>query len=385
MKWWTRALLTAAALWCGGADLSAQTRADSAAVILHAAEQFRLQGEHAVAQALLQYLQRHYAGTPAAGEVERLRLAMRRVIRPEQSGRTELMVWGSTYGAWLGVALPMIADADGPEAYGFGLLLGAPAGFFAGRAYANATNLTEGQARAITFGGTWGTYQGFALAELFELGDRVADWCTAPEERFCREAHMPTRVAAGVAGGLAGIGVGAVVARKPITAGTAAAVSSAAMWGTWFGWAAGMVAHQEDKALLASTLVGGNAALIAAGLTAPSWEVSENRVRLISVSGLVGGLVGAGIILIAQPEDQAVIVGIPLVTSAIGLAAGVHYTRDMDAPRGGAGGLNGPGGALIRRDNGQWALSVPEPSIRWERGRPGTRPAAYVPLLSARF
>jgi hypothetical protein len=385
MKCWIKALLVAAAFWCGGAELSAQTRADSAAVILHAAQQFRLQGDHAVAQALLQYLQRWYADTPAAGEVERLRLAMRRGIRPEQSGRTELMVWGATYGAWLGIALPLMADADGPEAYGFGLLLGAPAGFFAGRAYANATNLTEGQARAITFGGTWGTYQGFAWAEVLGLGDRVAEWCTPPEERYCREAHMPTRVAAGVAGGLAGIGVGSVLARKPITAGTAAAVNSAALWGTWFGWAVGMVADLEERTLLTSTLIGGNGALLAAGLLAPGWDVSENRVRMVSVSGLVGGLIGAGIILIAQPDEQAVIVGIPLVTSALGLAAGVHYTRDMDGARTGSGGDSGPGGALIRRDNGQWALSVPEPSVRWDRSSTGARPAAYVPLLRARF
>jgi hypothetical protein len=376
--------LCLAVLFCTG-EASGQTRADSAAVVLHAAEQFRIQGDAAVAHALLLYVQRHYGGTPAAGQAGQLLLAMRRMAPPERPGRTELMVWSATYGAWLGIALPLMADADEPAAYGLGLLIGAPAGFLAGRAYAMERELTEGQARAITFGGSWGTYQGFGWAEVLGLGDRRPEWCH-PQDPWCQpEAHMPTRVAAGVAGGLAGIATGAILARKPITAGTAAAVNSAALWGTWFGWAGGMVAGVEDRPLLTTTLLAGNAALLAAGLVAPGLELAESRVRLVSVGGLIGGLIGAGIVLIVQPDDDAVIVGIPMATSAMGLAAGVHFTRDLDGLGGGAAAPGGEEGALLRHDGGSWAVKLPQPQLRLQRAPDGLRPAAYVPLLRARF
>jgi hypothetical protein len=253
-------LVAVAAVVAGADALRAQTRADSAAVLLHAAEQLRLRGETAAARAVLEYLERQYAGTAAAAEVERLRLAMRRGPVTERSGRTELMVWGSSYGAWLGIAVPLMADADGPEAYGVGLLLGAPAGFLAARAYANATQLTEGQARAITFGGSWGTWQGFGWAEALDIGNRREDGCVPNEFYDCTEAHVPTRVAMGVLGGLTGIASGAILARKPITVGTAAAVSTSALWGTWFGWGLSFIGGLEEDALLASTLLSGKTA-----------------------------------------------------------------------------------------------------------------------------
>jgi hypothetical protein len=383
MKRWMAAVCMALAIGTG--EAWGQTRADSAAVVLHAAEELRLQGDLALAAALLQYVQQRYPGTPAAQQAGQLLVAMRRLAPAERPGRTELMVWSATYGAWLGIALPLMADSEEPAAYGLGLLVGAPAGFLVGRAYANSRNLTEGQARAITFGGSWGTYQGFGWAEVLRLGDRVPDWCRPADEEWCRESHMPTRVAAGVAGGLAGIATGAALARKPITAGTAAAVNSAALWGTWFGWAGGMVVGMEDRPLLTTTLLAGNAALLAAGMVAPGLELTESRVRLVSVGGLIGGLVGAGLILIIQPDDDAVIVGIPMVTSAIGLAAGVHFTRDHDRPAGLPGGGGGESDALLRRDGGAWSVRLPEPQVRLQRTTDGLRPAAYVPLLRARF
>jgi hypothetical protein len=362
---------------------SGQSRADSAAVVLHAAQQFRAAGDEATARALLLYLQRQYSGTTAAAEADRLLGVARRAAAAEGPGRTELMVWSATYGAWLGIAVPLMAEAEGPEAYGVGLLLATPAAFLAARAYANATNPTEGQARAITFGGTWGTYQGLGWAEVLRLGDRTPDWCDPRSDPWCHEeAHMPTRVAMAVLGGFAGMGTGAVLGRKPITAGTAAAVSTSAMWGTWFGWGSGFIAGLEDRTLLTTTLLAGNAALLAAGIVAPDWNVSESRVRMVDVSGLIGGLAGAGIAMILTPEDDRVAIGIPLVTSAMGLAAGVHYTRDRFDGGDGAS----PGGALINRDGGgRWAVRVPAASLALQRGDDRLQPAAYVPLLQARF
>jgi hypothetical protein len=367
-------------------ELRAQTRADSAAVLLNAAEQLRLRGETGAARAVLDLIARQYAGTPAALEIDRMRALLRGTPAAELSGRTELLVFGTTYGAWLGVAVPLALDSEKAEAYGVGLLLGAPLGFYAAKRYADAKRPTEGQTRALTFGATWGTFQGFALAEVFDLGQSTEVLCS-PSGTDCFEeegdADAQTYVAAAVAGGLLGIGTGAFLARKPITAGTAAAVTLGGMWGTWFGFGLSYLADQEGDALLTGALLGGNAALIGLGLAAPRWQMSESRARLISVGGIAGGLAGAGLLLIAQPDDDKTQILLPLIGSAAGLALATHWTRRRDADRETDGGGRG---ALINRHAGRWALDMPDGSFRLhltERGR--AQPGVYVPVLRARF
>jgi hypothetical protein len=376
--------LCAGLLGAGAVGVSGQTRADSAAVLLDAAEQLRLRGETGAARALLDLIARQYAGTPASSEVERLRGLLRRTPDAERSGRTELLVFSTLYGAWLGVALPLAAESDSPEAYGVGLLLGAPAGFFAARQYAKAKMPTYGQTRAITFGGMWGTYQGVALAELLDLGDETEVFCEQPDGpcfEQTTDGDASTYVTAAVAGGLVGIGTGLLLARKPITAGTAATATLGGMWGTWFGFALSYLADQRDDGLLAGTMIGGNASLIALGLLAPRWQLSESRARLISVGGLIGGLAGGGLLLIAQPDDDNMAIMFPLVGSAAGLALGTYWTRNRDVEPDADG-----RGALLNRSQGRWALDMPEASMRLQRAPDGVlRPAAYVPLLRARF
>jgi hypothetical protein len=368
-----------------GIRLEAQTRADSAAVLLHTAEQLRLRGEAGAARALLDHIERQYAGTAAAAEIDRVRLAMRRMPDAEGPGRTELILWGTGYGAWLGIAVPLMLDAGSPEAYGIGFLAGAPLGFLAARSLAVRSQPTIGQTRAITFGGSWGTYQGFGWAEALDIGDRRdGSFCPPEYPEGCyyyEETDTRPRVALAVLGGLAGIGTGALLARRPITGGTAAAVGSGALWGTWFGFALSVIADMEDDALLSSTLLAGNVALLGTSLAAPRWEVTEGRVRLVNVGGLVGGLAAVGVLLIAQPDDEKVGISIPLIGSAVGLAVGIATTRDrvIDEPG------DGRQGALLNVDRGRWALDMPDAAVTMARTDAGLRPAAYVPLLRARF
>jgi hypothetical protein len=384
MKTFFCVLVVAVCALFGSAKLEAQTRADSAAILLHTAEQLRLRGEAGAARALLDHIERQYAGTAAAAGTERIRLAMRRMSDPEGPGRTELILWGTGYGAWLGIAVPLMLDANSPEAYGVGFLAGAPLGFLAARSLAERNQPTIGQTRSITFGGSWGTYQGFGWAEALDIGDRrVSNFCPPEFQEDCyyEETDTPTRVAIGVLGGLAGIGTGVVLSRKPITGGTAAATGSGALWGTWFGFALSMIADLEDDALLSSTLLAGNAALLGTAVAAPRWGVTEGRVRLVNVGGLIGGLAGVGALLIAQPDDERVAISIPMIGSAIGLAVGIATTRDrvIDSP--GDGGQ----GALLNVDRGRWALDLPTAAVTMARTDAGLRPAAYVPLLRARF
>src|SRR5690606_358837 len=153
-----------------------------------------------------------YGDTPAAAAV-RARSENGRIVL-DRSGRTELLVWGTTYGLWLGVAFPLMFDADGPEAYGIGLLAGAPAGFFSARAYTSDRTITSGQARAITWGGTYGTWQGLGLVALLDIGESTHSVCPPGEPCYVTEYddNNEELVAGAVLGGLAGIATGALLA-----------------------------------------------------------------------------------------------------------------------------------------------------------------------------
>lgn len=379
MRILARAVLVATMLLPVAAAVQAQTRADSAAVLLEAAEQLRQRGEAGAARAVLALIADRYAGTPAAAEVDAMFLALRGAPEVDGSGRTELLVWSTSYGTWLGFALPFLADASGPEAYGLGLLIGVPAGFLAAREYADRAQPSEGQTRAITFGGSWGAFQGFAWAEYFSLG-RTECPVSSPEPcHYDAENEARARVGTAVIGGLAGIGTAAMLARKPITAGTVAAVSLSGMWGSWFGFAGSVVAGVDGDNVLLATLLAGNAALVSSALRAPQWQMSESRARLISVGAVIGIIAGGGLVLIAQPDNDRVAMAFPLVGSVAGLALAVRRTRTMDDF--GASDR----GALLNRDERGWGLGTPAAGLRLERTHAGVEPAVHVPLLKVQF
>ncbi len=380
------AVLLSPALLARPADAAAQTRADSAAVLLATATRLANEGREEVSEALLDFILQRFGDTAAA---ERVREMRRAAPAAGRAGRTELQVWGTTYGAWIGVAVPTIADANGPEPYGVGLLLGAPTGFLAARAYSRGRSITEGQARAITFGGTWGTWQGAGWAALLDLGIETQEICP-PEAPSCFEVEsgdgVQERFAAAVAGGLAGIVTGALLSRKPISAGLATTVNFGALWGAWIGLALAIVTDDDASGdrVLGWTLVGGNAGLLTTAIAAPGWGYSRNRARLISVAGLIGGLAGAGIDLIVQPDDEQLGFGIPLVTSVAGLGLGAWATRSFDA---GGGGDGRDAEALIDVRSQDWRFGVPTPlptALRDPRtGR--LHAALHLPILRARF
>lgn len=341
------------------------SRADSAAVLLESARVFEARDRWDIAEALYQFLLERYPETAAALSA-RERLSTAPVSR-RSTGRTELVVWTTLYGLWLGTAIPTIFDADGPEPYGLGLLLGGPAGFLAGRSLARSRPLSSGQARAITLGGSWGTWQGAGWANVAELNDGS------------------DVVAAAVAGGLVGIAAGTLLSRKTISDGLATTVNFGALWSTWFGFALGYIAGIEDDGLLATTLLAGDAGLLVTSLLGPHWDLSRNRARLISIAGVIGGLGGAGIDLLTQPDDDKVALAIPLATSIGGLIIGVATTRDRDRSNGADGPLDSDG-ALIQVNGRRWDVGLPT-VVPWSRtsARAGGPVALYVPLLRARF
>ncbi len=125
--------------------------------------------------------------------------------------------------------------------------------------------------------------------------------------------------------------VGYALSGRPISPGVATTVNLGALWGTWFGVAVGQLMDLENGDLLAATLVGGDAGLVATALLAPGWNVSRNRARTISIAGVIGGLGGAGIDLLTEPSNDKVEIAIPLAASLVGLGIGILSTRGQDA------------------------------------------------------
>jgi hypothetical protein len=376
------------------------TAADTAAILLDAAGRLEREGRGDAAAALLDYIRVHYATTAAAGEAAS-RLArrppsespMRRAFRGP-GGRTELMVWGTTYGIWAGLAMPHALGADNKSAYGLGLLLGAPAGLLISRAYASHVNLTEGAARSITFGGSWGTWHGYGVPKLLGLLDHTEHICYQPPgaPQSCYD-HKSTSSKAVIRsmllGGIAGIGAGALVGqRNEVSPGTATASNLAALWGTGYGAGAALLFDMHGKGPLALAVLGGDAALLAEAAIAPRSRISRERARLISVAGLAGGLAGLGVDVLLGVEDEAVAVGIPMVGSTLGLLIGSAATRKMPREEASnAGGAPG-GGALLNVRDGHLGLGVPavSPLLASARTRGMDSGATIlVPVLSARF
>lgn len=359
---------------------SRATAADSAAVLVQAAEEFATRGEPEVAAALYRLVVRRFPDLPVARLAES-RLSEARLARSSSSGSTELTVWSTLYGLWLGAAVPAMLEADNSEVYGAGLLLGGPAGFLAGRRSAQGRALSLGQARAITWGGTWGTWQGLGWAMALDL-----DFGTTCSGDVCDESAQAV-FGSMVAGGVAGIVVGNMLSKRDITDGLATTVNLGSLWGTWFGLATGILANLENDGLWTSALIGGNVGLLTTALAGPGWNPTRSRARIVSIAGIIGGLGGAGIDLLLQPGDDRTLVAIPLATSIAGLFIGAARTRDR-ADRSEAEPAASPpsSGALLNLSGGHLRVGAPLPGVLSTTPPGGQNGLALsIPLLSVRF
>ena len=372
------------------------TAADSAAVLVATAADFEERGELEVARALYEEVVRRYPGTPGAAlaraRLEGLGAPAGAVpaglgqggVLQDRRGDTEFRVWSTLYGLWLGgVAVPMLADARSSESHGVGLLLGGPVGYLAGRVF--SPSLSVGRSRTISWTGTWGTWQGVGWAHALNLG-------VDPDCEYCDPDDQEAFTAA-VAGGLAGIATAALLARDT-SEGTASATYLGSLWGTWFGLGGAVALDLEDDAMWASTLLVGNAGLIAGALAGSRFDLSSRRAHMISLGGLIGGFGGVGIALIAKPDSDSGAFAIPLAASLAGLGLGVLLTPEDDgAPEGESSAAGAASGSLSPAllnwsDGGRLEVGLPLPFATTvvDPRRNGQRHTAWnVPLVSLRF
>ncbi len=340
-----------------------QTRADSAGVLATLAAELAAEGRTHLADSLYTLILQRYGETSFA-QLARAARGDLRASRVAAAGRGELVAWNTFYGAAMGALIPAALGADDGAAYGAGLLIGPAVGYGATRLYTSRNPVSAGQARAITFGSWWGMWQGLGWREALDIG--TEEICATPQSGFgsqCFESDPDEApYAALVIGGFAGVIGGYVLGRATeIPAATALISNFGAMWGTWYGFAFGMMAGGENDALWASTLIAGNVGLIATAATASSWNWTRRRawlVHLAWIAGLVGGL---GLDLIAEPDDDAVAAAIPAATSAAGLLLGVVTTRNTVSE--GPGPEFGQALLNLREDRLRFGIPLPTPAV----------------------
>jgi hypothetical protein len=353
-----KTLLLITALVCLPVFLSAQaTGADSAQAVLNAAQVLQREGQNDIARDLMRYLVRRWPDSPAAATARAQFPTL-----PTESlggfGRTSFVAYHVLYGAFLGVAIPRAFDSESSEAYGLGLLLGTPLGFFGSRALAKNPAMTDGQAGIIQFGSFWGTWQGFGWQSVLEIGDEeVCDsfGCYTTESDTAPWAMT-------VAGGLTGLGAGLLAARKPIHGGTSSMIFHSSLWGTYYGIAAAVLLGNEDDSgddeVLTAALIGGNVGLLAAIPLSQAWKPTSSRVRVASAAGLAGGLAGLGVVLLAQVDDEDGAFAIITGGVTAGLVAGAALGKDTNR---GLARINVPIAPALVSGVGKAKLGIPLP------------------------
>ena len=224
-------------------------------------------------------------------------------------GKTELAVYGGFHGIWLGIAIPVAFEATSAGAYGAGLLLGGPIGAIAGYHYGKDNQITKGQARLISLLGSFGIWQG-------------AGWAGQ------NDAEGRSIVLSGALGGLAGIGTAAAIAeRTAISRGQAEMMVSGANWGCWYGLLAASIAEENDPETLPSMLIGSAAGLLIMGGYSAHTDIEVNRMRWINLGGVLGTVIGFGIDLLFEVDDEQTVLLIPAITGALGLTVTAARTR----------------------------------------------------------
>jgi hypothetical protein len=339
--------------------IAQETRADTAAVLVETARRLAREGERDLAASLLRYVVRWY------GETEMARMAARELASTDRvgvagSGRTEFVVTNTLFGAWLGVVLPAALGANDPPPYGAGLIAGPGLGLLGSLTYSGSHPLTSGQSAAYRWSLIWSSWQVYGWRQVLGIGDREECYVGPPPEQVCYPVtSSETRWASLAVGGGAGIVAGLLLSRLALPAGDVAVVQDASMWGTWFGFATSELINEDasDDNVLTWMLATGNGFLLAGIPLARSWRPSVGRVRLITLGGLAGGLVGFGLDLLAQVDDERTAVLIPAIGSAVGLGTAIALTAGRDSEF--RFGADTPGTSLLRLGRGGPGVAGP--------------------------
>ncbi|HET7903534.1 MAG TPA: hypothetical protein VFM17_03135, partial [Candidatus Eisenbacteria bacterium] len=178
-------------------------------------------------------------------------------------------------------------------------------------------------------------------------------------------------VAAGVVGGLAGILVAVPLSSAVgFTEGHAEITSAGMYWGGWFGLVESILTgrdEDDEDSPLVDMLVGSDIGVVTAGIAARGARLSEGRMRLINLCGVLGVAFGGGLALLTESDDDQAVIGLLGAGSIGGLALGIHATRAYDRGKELAGAeRDGPAlqPLLAMRSGGSRRAAVPTAGVR---------------------
>ncbi len=319
------------------------TPADSASVLLDTAREFASEGQSEVATELYRYIIQQFPDTPAADSVRALLEDEPSIaLSPgENSGSTELQVWSGLAGLVGGIAIPATFCSEESSLIGVGLLAGGPIGFFAGRRYSRSRNLSMGQARTITLGGTWGAINGLM-------------WTSVADPSGCGwHAGM------GLLGGAVGTIAGVMISGRPITDAQASAANYGGLFGAWVGLSIPMILDADDKVVVSSMMGVSDLGLLVGGLMAHNLDISSDGWSRVGLWTVLGATTGFGINLIMQVDNSQLGFGIPLATSLAGAYYGI--TRQTGRDEGPTSQQQSANTALLHLRDGDLSLGSATP------------------------
>lgn len=286
-----------------------------AASVLKFARRLVAQKDVQLALPVLEKLAQYYPGTVAAQQAKVLRDSLT-TLPPaqDQSGRVGVVVFSALYGTWLGVALPVIAEADDPKVFVASMMAGSTIGLVTSLNATKHHAISDGRASLINFGGWFGTWQGIAWSKAFGAdGGRNI-------------------VTGAVIGGLTGLATSTVLtANKNIRPGYATLINFGGIWGTWFALcAAEIVEVQSEESEFGLIAAGGDIGILATAIAAKHTSMSRGRARLINIAGVVGTVFGLGAAVLTEVDHAQTAFAMMGAGSLTGLLIGSAATKNYD-------------------------------------------------------
>ena len=296
-----------------------------ARVLYGSALRLAAEGRYDAANSLLEDLRRDYStqydslhAAAAHADVRALAGAERGLFQSgstlDQSGRTDMLVFAGYYSVWLAIGIPVALDVESPEGFAAFLLTVPAASLYLTHLATRDRSVTDADAEMVSLGGWFGTWQGVGWTAY------------ADEDEVDDEADGI--VAAGVLGGLGGIGLACLVNQtSEFTAGHAAMMNSANWWGAGLGLLSGVATENESDHNLVSALVGSATAVVVTGVAAKDTPLTQRRVRFMNLGGVLGGIFGGGICLLGEIDDDAAVASIVGTSGIAGGYLAVRMTR----------------------------------------------------------
>ncbi|MDX9724188.1 MAG: hypothetical protein RBU37_25795 [Myxococcota bacterium] len=288
-------------------------------------------GDYAEAKRQFEAFLQYYPDDPRVEGVKRLMAASKdanlgnkgkpSVARKEEkatgssAAAVELTSVATSWGIFTGIVIGYQS-----ESFSTGLIsasLGGIIGMLSAVLYSWTTPVSQAEASLLStgiFGGIWHVLALSAVTDGFGDNTLLTAW------------------GVGTAGGIAGLLVGALT---DIDDGHVALANSAALWGTFL---MGMFAimgsdDMEGEDALGLLLLGTDLGFVGGAVAGYFAEVSRERMAIIDLGGVLGGLMGLGIMIAVDPSEDDGRTSVPLAliaTAGAGLALTAFATRNMD-------------------------------------------------------